>query len=245
MKTRNIIIAGLAVLGLAFSSCEKDILYIEGNGNIVTEKLVLDDFTGINMLGAEDVEITYGEIQEVIVRGHENIIDRIKTKVVRGTWDIELERGSYRNYELKYFITLPQINEIKNEGAAKVVVNDFINQGDLSITINGAGDVKLNRMENTENLYILIDGLGHIKLLDEFPSLKYMDIYISGSGDFSGFPAITNECFIEIDGSAKCEVSVEEKLDVIISGAGVVYYKGQPEISQDVSGLAIVQSKNN
>ncbi|MDA3821961.1 MAG: DUF2807 domain-containing protein [Bacteroidales bacterium] len=245
MKTNKLIIMAVAVVGMVLTSCQKDIFYNEGHGNIISQTLELDDFTGINMLGAEDVEISYGEVQEIVVTGHANIIDRIKSNVFNSTWDIELERGSYRNYDLKYYITTPQINMIKNDGAAKVVVNDFVNQGDLSITIDGAGDIELNRMENTENLYITVDGVGHIKVLDEFPSLQLLDIYITGSGDFSGYPAVTNECFIEIDGAAKCEVSVVEHLDVIISGAGVVHYKGQPTINQDVSGLGTVSSKNN
>lgn len=245
MKTRNYVIIGIASLALILSSCETDIFYIEGTGDIVTETLELEDFTGINMIGAEDVEISYGAVQEVQVTGHANIISRIKKEVTRGVWNIDLERGSYRNYDLKYFITLPGINEISNDGASKVIVNDFINEGDLAININGAGDIEVNRMENTENVYITVDGAGHVKLLGEFPSLQYLELNYNGAGEFNGFPAIAQECRIDISGSAKCEVAVEKQLDVFIDGTGAVYYKGNPSLNQNVSGLGIIQSRND
>ncbi len=240
---KAIIVTGIIVGITLLSGCDYG-YYIVGEGPIVTETLELDAFTGINMLGAEDVEISYGDVQEVTVSGQANIIARIKTKVYGDTWDMELERGRYRNYDLKYFITLPRINTIKNDGAARVVVNDFINEGDLDITINGAGDVTLNRLENTENLFIAIDGLGHIECRDEMPSLQYLDIYITGSGDFKGYPAETKNCVIDIDGAATCEVSVEAELQVHIDGSGVVHYKGNPSISQQISGLGVVENRN-
>ncbi|MFC2089542.1 GIN domain-containing protein [Bacteroidota bacterium] len=240
---RSVLLVGIIISMAVLSSCDYG-YYIVGEGPIVTETLELDEFSGINMLGAEDVEISYGETQEVEVRGHANIIARIKTSVYGEIWDMELERGNYRNYDLKYYITLPRINTIKNSGAARVVMYEFENEGDLEISINGAGDITLNRIENTENLYVSIDGFGHIECLDAMPSLKYLDIFITGSGEFNGFPVTTNTCVIEIDGAAKCEVSVEEELEVYIDGTGVVRYKGYPSINQNISGLGVVESRN-
>ncbi|MFC2080417.1 head GIN domain-containing protein [Bacteroidota bacterium] len=244
MKTRMNIVIGLILATLIFTSCEYDMYYITGGGGVVSETLEVDEFTGINMMGAEDVVISYGDVQEVTVIGHANIIDRIKTSVYNGTWDMELERGHYRDYELRYFITVPQINEIKNHGAAKVIVNDFENEGDLLISINGAGDIELNRMENTENLYVSIDGVGRIEAKGEFPSLQYLDIFITGSGSFLGYPAETSECLIEIEGSARCEVSVIDQLEVFISGAGLVRYRGNPSVYQNISGFGVIENKN-
>jgi hypothetical protein len=162
--------------------------------------------------------------------------------VVNGTWYIELERGHYRSYELKYYITVPRINRISNDGAARVTMNDFDNQGNLDITIDGAGDIEVNRLENTEEVYVTVNGAGKVAFRDEMPQLDYLDILISGAGTFSGYPAVARECRVEIEGTAKCEVSVEERLDVIIEGAGTVRYKGSPRVYQEISGLGQVKS---
>lgn len=243
MKTRHIFLA-IALFSAIMTGCYTDPIYIEGNGVIVTKTLDLDPFTGIVMQGAEDVDISYGEVQEVTVTGDENIISMIKQDVHDGTWYMKLEQGHYRNYDLKYYITLPRINYISNEGLARVVVNNFVNQGDLEVILSGAGRIELNRMENTENLWITIDGLGSILAYGEFPSLVNLDLLITGSGKFLGYPVVSENCIIDITGTGMCEVSATDYLDVIIEGAGIVHYKGYPEVHQSVSGIASVVCKN-
>ena len=48
------------------------------------------------------------------------------------------------------------------------------------------------------------------------------------------------ECRLDISGLGYCEVSVEETMDVNISGAGKVYYKGNPEVFRNISGLGSI-----
>lgn len=110
--------------------------------------------------------------------------------------------------------------------------------------LEGAGTIELNRMENTENLYIQIDGLGKVEGFGEFTSLENLDIVITGSGKFLGYPLLAENCYIDICGAAKCDVSVSDYLDVIIEGTGIVNYKGQPTVSHCVTGLGSVISKN-
>ena len=242
MKKQNIFIIAIALAAFLVTSCETSVFYVDGSGHVITETLELDEFTGIHMTGAEDVDISYGPVQSVEVRGDDNIIPRIQTSVVNGIWHIELERGNYHNYELKYYITVPRINRISNDGAARVTMNDFVNQGNLDIIIDGAGDIQLNRLENTEEVYVTIEGAGKVAFEGEMPSLDYLDILISGTGSFTGYPAVARECRVEIEGAAKCDVSVEERLDVIIEGAGTVRYKGSPQVYQEISGLGAVKS---
>jgi len=244
MKTKHIFFTAIILLSFTLGGCYDDYFYIEGNGMTETRTLEVDPFTAIHLEGIDDVEISYGAVQEVKVTGDANIIDRVMTDVAGDSWHIRLERGHYRNYELKYYITLPQINAVSNEGVAQVVINDFENRGDLDLAIEGTGNIELNRMENTENLYINIDGLGTVKGFGEFPSLENLDIIISGAGNYTGFPIVTQNCVVDISGTGRCEVSVEDNLDVYIDGAGSVYYKGNPSVRQRISGLGTVMSKN-
>ncbi len=244
MKTKHIYLTAIVLTGFIFGGCSDQYFYTEGNGDIITQTLELDPFTAINLQGVDDVDISYGTVQEVKVTGDANIVGRVLTNVSGDTWDIRLERGHYRNYDLKYYITVPQINAISNEGVARVVVNDFENTGDLDLNIQGTGLIELNRMENTRNLYINVEGLGRVHGYGEFPSLENLDIVITGAGSFLGFPIVAEDCFIDVSGTGKCEVSAENNLDVFIEGAGAVYYKGYPEVRQNISGLGTVASRN-
>ena len=198
MKKSNFLIAMALAAGLLMSSCSKDMQIINGTGDIVTATLDINDFNSIKMEGKSNVNISYGETQEVIAVGHENIIDLIKTDVVNGNWKIRLRGGTFGDYELEYFITLPEITQIENEGAGLVKVDNFISQ---------------------ENL----------------------DIRIEGLGAFYGFNMPVNNCNIVIQGSGSCEVTALENLDVRIEGMGKVFYKGNPDLRKEISGLGSVK----
>jgi len=244
MKIQYITFIFILPFILLMSGCSDDLIEIEGSGSLVSETLDLEDFTRIRMTGLEDIELSYGEVQNVEVRGHENIIKRIKTRVRNGRWEIELEKGTYKNYELKYYITLPRINEISNEGLARIIINDFPNTGDLDLIITGAGEIELNRMENTELLSVEIEGLGYVKGKGDFPDLKNLNILINGSGSYLAYPIVSDNCSIEITGAGHCEVTVRNQLNVNIEGAGMVYYRGTPEVSRSITGLGTVVDDN-
>ncbi|HKK64198.1 MAG TPA: head GIN domain-containing protein [Bacteroidales bacterium] len=244
MIQNRLTLVAIAMLTLTLTSCYDNYYYIEGNGRIVTETLDLDTFDGIVMQGVEDVDISYGDEQKVVVTGDENIIQMISHDVKDNTWYMHLQRGNYRNYDLKYYITLPRINYIDNQGVSRVVINEFINEGDLDIYLKGAGTVELNRMENTEKLYVNIEGLGQVKAFGEFPSIDQLDVIITGAGRFLGYPVQALDCYVDIVGTGKCEVSAVESLSVFIEGAGKVNYKGYPDIMQRINGLGCVNSRN-
>lgn len=201
MKRTTLLLAAAIISTILMSSCTKDYFHIEGRGDIITETLHLDDFTSIKIEGIDDVIVNYGPEQKVVVTGHSNIINKIRTNVYNKTWHIKLEDGNYRNYELTYYLTLPLIESIDNTGTADVTIESFIDQQDLDITM-------------------------------------------TGTGNFYGFPMNVENCKVHIDGTSNCEVNVEKNLDVTIDGVGKVYYKGYPSISTKISGLGSVIDKN-
>ena len=139
MKKIQLTIVAIIIAGLMAQSCEKLNTRIEGVGAITTNTLQVDDFNSIELLGADDVFISYGTEQEVTVTGHPNIISRIQTDVSNGTWFIELERGSYGAYELTYYITVPDLEEVRNIGSGNVSVSDPISVDQMKVSILGSG----------------------------------------------------------------------------------------------------------
>ena len=232
------------LISFLFTSCKKDNVCIEGEGTVTTQTLSVPNFTGISSNGVNDIVIVQGSNQVVTATGHPNIINLIETDVSNGIWDIELEDGCYEDYELTFLITTPNIEKVEINGVGKIEINDFENQGDFEVEINGAGNVELNSFTGTENFDIKTYGVGKIIGNADFPDLKKLDITVKGSGDFEGFPIITQECNIDIEGSGNCEVNVTDKLDIKISGSGNVYYKGNPTITTDISGTGILIDEN-
>jgi hypothetical protein len=67
-----------------------------------------------------------------------------------------------------------------------------------------------------------------------------LNIYISGVGNIYAFDMPVNQCLIRVSGTTNCEVHVIDHLDVVISGVGNIWYRGNPEITTDISGVGNV-----
>lgn len=235
----------LVALTVSLTSCFKDVWCVTGEGDIVTVELDLDDFNAINAAGAFDIYISQGESQYVEAKGHENIVDRLKTFVSGDTWKVELENEfCYADYELALYIQVPDIEKIKVTGSSDVVVEDFVDQESLELSIIGSGDVEMNDFLGCKTFEIKISGSGDIECRGDFDQLEDFDISISGSGNIKGYNAKTQNCDISISGSGNCEVYVEEKLNVDISGSGDIHYKGNPIIATDITGSGDIFDEN-
>lgn len=234
----------LLVGSLAFTSCEKGKMCINGEGEKVTRYLDVSEFTEIDLTEAGNVYISHGEKQEVKVVSTQNIIDRLETKVNGNRWEIELEKGCYKKYDLDVYITLPHLTGVYLSGSGNIVVNDFEGQGDLDINISGSGDIELNTFNGCQNLDVRISGSGDISGFGLFESLNNTNVNISGSGKYNGFPVNTKDCDIHISGSGSVNVNVQSTLNIDISGSGNVNYKGTPAISTNISGSGNVVNVN-
>ena len=187
MKNNQIVIVAILIAGLVAQSCEKVYTKIEGIGEITTNSLHVDDFTKISTEGADDVIISYGPVQEVSVTGHSNIISRIQTEVSNGTWDIELERGNYGDYELTYYITVPTIERVSNTGSGNVRVSDPMSVDQMEVSLLGSGGF-FGFPLAASRCQVDIVGSGNC----EITAGNDLDVVIDGSGSvyYKGSPSI-------------------------------------------------------
>lgn len=190
MKTIQTISAALLFASLVFSGCTKEYAQIEGEGPIVSQTLVLDDFSAIDVAGADDVVITYGPVQGVTVEGQANIISRIKREVRNGTWNIELENGNYGRYELTYYLTLPALEEVINTGTGDITVVEFVDQESLSVYLNGSGSFYGFPMKVSQ-ADVWIVGSSDCEISVE----ENLDVTIEGSGNvyYKGTPVLLTD----------------------------------------------------
>jgi len=238
------IVTSIGIIFLFFSC---DILEdcIDGKGNITTKTLALSSFEGIDFAIAGDVIISQGNVQSVLATGHPNIINDLKKKIVSGdVWVIEFDEDCYDKYELTLHITVPSISDISLSGSGTIQISNFFDQNNLSLDISGSGDIDLNTFSGTEKLTVDISGSGAITGNNELVDLSHLDINISGSGKYNGFPIITDDCSIRISGSGNCYVNVIDNLDINISGSGNIYYKGNPTININNSGSGSIINSN-
>ena len=190
MKNSKMYIVAITIAGLMAASCTKEEVRIEGSGTITTQTLNIADFNKIASSGVDDVIINYGTEQFVEVTGHPNIIDRIKTDVHDKTWHCELENGTYGDYELTYYITIPSMEEVSTSGTGDVVITDSMNQQSMKIYLEGTGNF-LGFMMTAENCQVDISGTGNCEVTVN----SSLDVSIDGTGNvyYKGNPNIKDD----------------------------------------------------
>jgi hypothetical protein len=72
-----------------------------------------------------------------------------------------------------------------------------------------------------------------------------LNIYISGVGNIYAYDMPVNQCLIRVSGTTTCQVHVIDRLDVVISGVGNIWYRGNPDITTDISGVGNVTPDGN
>ncbi len=190
MKTTNLIITAILFTGIITQSCTKEWAKIDGIGSVTSETLRLPEFNRISMEGADNVFITYGEVQHVEVTGHPNIISRIQTEVVNDTWFVELERGNYGRYELTYHITLPTLEKVTNTGSGNLTINTPMVTDHLEVQLMGSGSFS-GFLLSTRTCQADIVGSGNI----EISVANHLDATLEGSGSvfYKGTPLIKED----------------------------------------------------
>lgn len=259
MKKMSILFT-LSLVLLFFAGCEKGIFCISGKGDIVSSTITVADFTELEASGAFDVVVSQGDSQIVELKGHQNIIEKVKTSLMNDHLEIDLEDGCYNDYELTIYVTVPNIKEVKLNGSGDIIIEEFDELDQLDLIITGSGNIYGNYNFPVKNLLFYISGSGNIDFATTALNItseiegsgnvilsgttNTHEAIITGSGSFRTFSLITDVTSINIEGSGDFEVFVNNTLNIDIGGSGNVYYKGYPNLNINISGTGNVIDAN-
>ncbi len=215
----------LSILSLLFvvSSCSEDDgdrPQITGSGNIITESREFGPFSSVQISSAINADITFGSEQSVSVSADDNVMELVITTVEDNTLFIDLEDGEYNQVTVEFEITNPELEEL---------------------TMIGANDVEVNGFENLERLDVTITGVGN---LDMTGSAEDLIIISSGSIILKAFGFIATNCDIRLSGVGDAEINVTDVLSGFLNGAGDIFYKGNPQIDIEITGLGSLVDSN-
>jgi hypothetical protein len=208
----------ICVLLMALTACTKDT--IEGSGSPISEFRDVAYFSKVSSEGVFEVTITQGDFQSVEITADDNIIQRVRTKVVNNELRLYLDDENYKDIRLKANIVAERINGVKNSGIGNVMISNVDESGNFNVDNSGTGNISITGVAES------------LTLINE------------GDGTFHGFQFAVSDCDIEISGSGDCEVHATGTLNVNIEGSGDVFYKGTPAIQTKISGSGRVINAN-
>jgi len=233
-KTVMIYGVGLFLVSLLFLSCDTGIV---GNGEVQTRTKSIGDFNRLEISGNFNVYLDQTGKAGLRIEADENIMDIIRVHESGNKLEIYSELNIIRARKKDLYISFDKLKEMELSGALEVRGEDELRFNTLEIYSSGASDVNLEI--KSDFLRVEVSGAGDFDMKGE---VRNADLDISGAGGFDFIDMKSERMKITISGLAHASVFATEELDVEISGAGAVRYRGKPEISRSISGIGSLKS---
>lgn len=238
----TIAIASSAIL---FTSCGVNVLHGEGK-KTTQSPTVAGNFDAVDIRISSDVKITVSEGSTAGVRysGYENIIKHIKTEMNGNTLVIDYDLDDTWNVEaddLKVNITVPVLTAVAVSGAPDVDIEGDVKGEALDIDVSGASSITIENI-HTNRLTADMSGVAGLEIKGGM--VRSASYELSGAGKIEAFNLLTEETKASISGTGKGEVNVSQKLVADISGAGAIKYKGDPQVSKQISGVGSISKED-
>ncbi|MCW5915079.1 MAG: DUF2807 domain-containing protein [Chitinophagaceae bacterium] len=202
------------------SSCKKE--SIKGTGAIITQTREVSNFYNVSAYGHIEATVGFGTQFKVEIKGYENMLPHLNTKVENGTLIIRFDsKVNVQDDVVEVHITMPSLKAVTAVDDGKIIVK--------------------NAFPNMDNLTASSFDKGSVEVMDG--SARLIKGILSGTGKISAFGLFTEKAQLEINGGGQIEVSVRDNLNVKIDGSGIVYYKGNPELYTQITGTGQVIKK--
>lgn len=183
----------------------------------VTESRKLDAFTGLDVSAVLDVKVTIGSPAKVEVKGPQDWLARLSTKVEKGVLVVAMP-GKFNNIpKLEMVITMPALTSIDLSGVVSLTAGRLAGKL-LDVDISGVGSVVL---------------VGAVEALH---------LEASGAASIDAQKLMTSVSAVELSGAGDATVTATKQLDVSLSGAGSITAYGKPAtIHKSISGVGSLE----
>lgn len=189
-----------------------------GSGVPKSEARAIGDPKSVEIHGQGQIDIEIGQSAAMELTADDNIIGEIVTETRGDTLLIRTPSRIQPKTPIVMRLRLAELNALAANGAPSVVVKGLSNE---KLAVNGAGAP-----------VITLEGQATV-----------FTASLSGAGklDASGLKA--QDATVVTAGAADADLSVERKLDAVISGAGSIEYTGDPVVTSKVLGAGAITKK--
>jgi hypothetical protein len=191
---------------------------VKGSGKRVVQKREITSFTSISTEGAFSIEVTCQKDPGLEVEADDNVLSLITTEVSNNVLRLRSSKNYASSEPVKFRISVPNLEGLSVEGAGQIDIKN-LNNDKLEIDAEGAPAISV---------------AGKTKLID---------IDTSGAGKIDSHNLHAARAVVDSKGVAQIDLDVTDQLDVKISGASSVYYKGDPKVNKTINGPGRVERR--
>jgi hypothetical protein len=225
---------------------------------------VVNHFNRVNVKFAMEVEVVKSDSCSVSISGGDTQINNIQV-TQEGEW---INIGYNLNLvsilvapfsRLHARITLPELNELKINGAARGTVKGFDTGGDFNLFVSGAShldiiDMSVNAtkwdLEGASGINGRMDAsIADIRVkgasrIDLKGSARELRVDASGASHIDLYDFAVHDAKIKLTGASQCVVNLNGKLDATLEGASRLEYLGQPVMGETrVAGASTLKRR--
>ena len=206
-----VMIAVLAVVAIVIA-----LLAYGSSGAAATQTRTLATFTSLDLAGSNNVTITVGRPQSVVVHADSTLINHVTTEVVAGTLVIG-DTGSFTaSGPVSVDVSVPSLTALSISGSGQISATG-ISTPQLTVTISGSGQ------------------------LSAAGTATRLDVTINGSGQARLSQLTARDVNAVISGSGLIQVTATASLDASVPGSGTIVYSGNPpQVTTSVTGSGAV-----
>jgi len=189
---------------------------LRGSGVPATQARHVPAFTGVSLDGVGVVSVRAGARRAVDVRGDDNVLPRVTTRVRGGVLVIALKGRVLVRRPLRIVVTTPTIQELRLSGGGTITATRVRAQR-LRVTLSGTGSVRARGV--ADRVDAELDGSGELRLGNL--RARVADVRLNGTGHIV--------------------VHATRELDATVAGVGEILYRGDPErVRSDVQGVGVI-----
>ncbi len=217
---------------------------VTGSGKLQTESRTVAGFQAVALRGSMKLVLRQGTREGIELRGDDNILPLIETRVVdrAGVPTLEIRTRSGSSFSSRQpvvaTIDLVTLSALTISGAGDVI-GDGLKTASLKLSISGSGNVKLRQL-SADELSARVSGSGDLLFSGRTNKLG---VSISGSGDVDTRGLEADDVSVSIAGSGDAKVSARKTLGISIAGSGSVVYAGDAIVKTSIAGHGSVRKQ--
>lgn len=209
----------------------------EGNGRIKEEVREVEAFHGVEVGGDVEADIRVGPERKVTVTADDNLLPKIRTRVVDGVLTLE-----YRDIDptrpILLVVVTPKLDSIEANGAVRMKVRTAATPK-FTVEGNGAAQFEIQGLD-VEALTVDLSGAARARFAGK---AKSADLDLSGGVSLLAADLVVGNAQLDASGAVEAKLNVTGTLSGDASGTVKVKVKGQPKIALERSGFVSVATE--
>ncbi len=211
-------------------------------GDTISDQRALQPFRQVTLDGNAEVTLVQGSSEAIAIEvtGGSVVHAEVRDGVLMIHADDERRWWSYihggTRRAPRITVTFHELDALRASGAIKLGA-ERLRTDALALRFSGAAAVRVGALEART---LTLNGSGAFKA-DVAGRVDEQRISISGAGDYRAGDLVSDRASISVSGAGRVLVNAQKALDVDLSGAAKVDYKGDPKVTQRVSGVGRIR----